>query len=74
MAVVAIAGDDLIAILKRHLHADDDRFLTDVEMTETADEAHAVHLAGFFLEPPNQQHLLVGGEFLFFGECRDVSG
>jgi hypothetical protein len=37
VAVVAIGGDDLIAFLQRHLHADDDSFLADIEMAETAD-------------------------------------
>jgi hypothetical protein len=44
VAVVAIGGDDLIALLDRHLHTDDDRFLADVEMAEAADQAHAVQL------------------------------
>ena len=43
--VVAVAGDHLIAGLGRQLHADDDRFLADIEVAEPADEAHAVHLA-----------------------------
>jgi hypothetical protein len=57
VAVVAIAGDDLIALLQRHLHADHDSFLADIEVTKAADRAHAVKLAGFFLEPADQQHL-----------------
>ena len=70
MAVVAIAGDDRVALLQGHLHADDDRFLPDVEVAEPADQPHAVHLAGLLLEAADQQHLAVGGEFLFLGECR----
>ena len=38
VAVVAVAGDDLIALLQRHLHADDDGFLADIEMAEAADQ------------------------------------
>jgi hypothetical protein len=73
MAVVAIAGDDLIAILGGHLHADDDRFLADIEMAEAADQAHAVHLAGLLLEAADQQHLAIGVELFVFGENRDVA-
>ena len=59
VAVVAVAGDDFVARFERHLHADDDRFLADVEVAEAADQAHAVHLAGLLLEPADQQHLAV---------------
>ena len=52
-----------------HLHADDDRFLADIEVAEAADEAHAVKLAGLFLEAADQQHLAVGVEFFFRGEA-----
>lgn len=62
MAVVAIAGDDLIAILQRHLHADDDSFLADVKVTEAADEAHAVKLAGLLFKAADQEHLTVSLE------------
>ena len=68
MAVVAIAGDDLVALFERHLHADDDGFLADIEVAETADEAHAVELAGLFLEAADEQHLAIGGELLLLGE------
>ena len=50
MAVVAIAGDDLVAVLQRHLHADDHRLLADIEVAEAADQAHAVELARLLLE------------------------
>ena len=62
MAVIAVAGDHLVARLERHLHADDDRFLADIEVAEAADQAHAVHLAGLLLEAADQQHVAVGGE------------
>ena len=32
--------------LDRKLHADDDRFLADIQMAEAADQPHAVELAG----------------------------
>src|SRR6185295_17471545 len=50
VAVVAVAGDDRIAVLDRHLHADHDRFLADIEVAETADQPHAVHLPRLLLE------------------------
>ncbi len=68
VAVVAIAGDHLVALDQRHLHAGDDGFLADIEMAEAADEAHAVELAGLFLEAADQQHVAVGGELLLLGE------
>ena len=74
MAVIAIAGDHLIAVAGGHLHADDDRFLADIEMAEAADEAHAVQLAGLFLEAADEQHALEGGNLLLAGEFRDLRG
>ena len=66
--VVAVSGYDLIALLQGHLHADHDGFLADIEMAEAADRAHAVELAGLFLEAPDQQHVAQRAEFLFPGE------
>ena len=51
VAVIAIGCNDLIALLGRHLQADDDGLLANVQVTEAADEAHAIKLAGFFFEP-----------------------
>ena len=62
MAVVAIAGDDLVAIFQRQLHADDDGFLADIKVTEAADEAHAVKLAGLLFEAADQEHLTISLE------------
>ena len=45
---------------ERHLHADDDSLLADVEVAEAADQAHAVELAGLLLEAADQQHVAVG--------------
>ena len=59
VAVVAVAGDDLIVAFEDGLDADDDGFLADVEVAEAGDETHAVELAGFFLETPDQQHVAV---------------
>jgi hypothetical protein len=68
MAVIAIAGDDLVAVLDGHLHSDDDRFLADIKVTEAADETHAVELAGLLLEPPDEQHVAIGMELLLLVE------
>ena len=57
--VVAIGRDDLVTLAGCHLHADNDRFLADIEVAEAADEAHAVKLAGLLLETPDQQHVPV---------------
>ena len=64
--VIPVSRDHLIPVLRRHLHADDNRFLPDIEMAETADQPHAVHLAGLLLEAPDQQHVAIGLEFLVF--------
>jgi hypothetical protein len=68
VAVVAIAGDALVAFLGRGLQADDDRFLPDVEVAEAADQAHAVKLAGLFLESADQQHVAVIFQQLVLGK------
>ena len=72
MPVIAIAGDHLVAGLRRELHADDDRFLADIEMTEPADEAHAVHLPGLLLEAADEQHFVVGVEILVLVELGGI--
>ena len=45
--------------IERRLHADDDRFLADIEVAEAADQAHAVQLAGLLLEAADQQHVAI---------------
>ncbi len=70
MTVIAVSGYDLVALLERHLHTDDDGFLADIEMAEAADRAHAIELAGLLLEAPDQQHVAQCLEFLFPGEFR----
>ena len=71
MAVVAVGGDDLVAVADRHLHADHHGLLADVEVAEAADQAHAVELAGLLLEAADQQHLAVGVQLLLAGEGGD---
>jgi hypothetical protein len=61
-------SDDLIALADRHLHADDNRFLADIEVAEAADQPHAVHLAGTLLEAADEEHPFVGLSFLIAGE------
>ena len=68
--VIAVSRDHLIALLRGHLHADDDGLLADVEMAEAADQAHAVHLAGLLLEAADEQHLAIGVELLVLRELR----
>ncbi len=74
VAVVAIAGDHLVAVPDGHLHADDHGLLADVEVAEAADEAHAVHLAGTLLETADGQHLREGVEFLLVAEGGRLGG
>ena len=66
--MVAIGGDDLIAGLHGHLHADDHRLLPDVEVAEAADVSHAVELPRLLLEAADQQHAAIGGELLLARE------
>src|SRR5262249_15488766 len=68
VAMIAVAGDDLVALLDRELHADDDSFLTNVEVAESADQAHAIKLAGLLLEAADQQHTPIGLQLLFLAE------
>ncbi len=70
MAVVAIARDGLVAGLRRHHDADDDRLLADVEMAKSADKAHAVELAGLFLEAADQSASCEGVELFLLREGR----
>ncbi len=74
VAVIAIAGDDLVARLDRHLHADHHRLLADIEVAEAADQPHAVQLAGLLLEAADQQHVAVGRKLLVLVEFRHRSG
>src|SRR6516165_3328120 len=66
MAVIAIGRDNRVAFLERCLHADDDRFLPDIEVAVTAYQPHAVHLPSPLLEPPDQQHVTVVSQQLLW--------
>ena len=63
--MVAIAGDDTVQPFgQRGLDADRHRFLADIEMAETADQAQTVKLPGALLEAADEQHLAVEFEHL----------
>ena len=49
------------------MQADGDGFLSDVKMAKTTDQAEAIKLSRFFLEPADQQHLPVKFEHLVLG-------
>src|SRR5258706_2227295 len=68
MPVVAVSRYDLIALFQGHIHANDNRFLADIEMAKAADRAHSVELPGLFLETADQQHVAQRRQFLFPGE------
>ena len=60
VTMVAISGDDAVFRgIERRLQPDGHRFLPDVEVAEAADQTQTIQLAGFFLEPADQHHLLV---------------
>ena len=59
MAVIAIRGNHRVVAAGRRHHADDDRFLADIQVAEAADQAHAIELPRLFLETADQQHLAV---------------
>ena len=69
VTMVAVAGDlGILALFRGHGDAGHHSFLADIEVAEAADQAHAIHLAGLFLETPDQQHFPIGFEVLFRGE------
>jgi hypothetical protein len=68
--MVAIGCDDLITLLLGHLKAHDHGLLANIEVTESADEPHAVELSGLFLETADQQHVTIGALLLFGAEAR----
>jgi hypothetical protein len=57
--MVAVGGNDRIAQLDGRLHAHHHGFLADVEVAETADQPHAIELAGPLLEAADQQHVAI---------------
>jgi hypothetical protein len=72
--VITVSSYDLITPLQRHLHADDHRFLADVEVAEAANCAHSVELTRLFLETPDQKHVAQGSQLLFSREFREGFG
>jgi len=67
VAVVAVGGDALVALFGRRLEADHHGFLADVEVAETADQSHAIELAGLLFESPDEQHLAIIMQQVFLG-------
>ena len=59
VAVIAIGGDDAVAVFQGGLNADDHRFLSDIEVAEAADQAHAIKLTRLLFETADQQHVAV---------------
>ena len=59
---------------ERHLHADDDGFLADIEVAKSADQTHPVHLPGLLLEAADGQHGPIGGKLLLLAEIGDGFG
>jgi len=86
VAVVAVRRDDRVLGPGRRHHADDNGLLANIEVAETADQAHSVQLPRLFLEAADQQHLSIevehfvgrgGGVFfreVFFGCARAFPG
>src|SRR5215469_6545199 len=74
VAMVAIGGDNRVALLQRRLHANDDSLLPDIKVAEPTDQPHAVHLPGSLLEPPDQQHVSVVSEQLLRGDAQIGKG
>ena len=68
--MVAIAGDDAVDLRLHRLDADDDGFLTDIQVAEAADQTHAVQLTRLLFETADQQHVAVELEKVFFGGGR----
>ena len=67
VAVVAIAGDDLVVALAHTLlNAHGHGFLADIEVAEAADQNHAVQLARALLETANENHLAIEAQQILF--------
>jgi len=63
--MIAIAGDDrILVVIERGLEPDRNRFLADIQVAETADQAETVQLARTLFEPADQQHLFVEAHHL----------
>ncbi len=59
MSVIAITGDNTIFVRCGGLHADNNGFLPDIKVAETANETHAIQLTGFFFKATDQKHFTV---------------
>src|SRR4051812_44946866 len=59
MAVVAIGGDLLVALLGGAHQAHHHGFLPDIEMAEAADQTHAIELTCPILEASDQKHVVI---------------
>jgi hypothetical protein len=70
VAVVAIACYHLIAGATHRLQAHGDGLLANVEVAEAPDQAHAVELAGAFLEAADEQHVAVEPEHVDIARLR----
>ena len=66
MAVIAIRRNAFIPLFGSSFEPNNHGFLTNVEVTKPAYQAHAVKLPCFFFEPPYQQHVFVIAQ-KFFG-------
>jgi hypothetical protein len=64
--VVAIVGDHVVVLAHQADGADADRFLSDVQVEETADLSFDIELGAAFFEPADEQHLAIKPERLFF--------
>src|SRR4030095_8345939 len=56
MTVIAVRSDDVIIGTHRSNRSGHDGFLTNVEMTKSANLLRLILLTGAFLEAPDQQH------------------
>jgi len=73
VAVVAVARDDLVvALLDALLNTDGHGFLTDVQVAEAPDQAHAVQLARALFKATDEDHLAVETQQVFLGSLRRV--
>ncbi len=59
MAMIPVGRDDRILLIESSLHANDDGFLTNIEMAEPANQAHAIHLAGLLLKTAYLEHIAI---------------
>ena len=50
MPVIAVGGNHRVSGDLSRLNPDDNGFLPDIQMAETADQTHAVKLSGFFFK------------------------